>query len=332
MAFLFFTFLTRDRALSKRSRGGWKGTFDGEAVEEEQEEKEEGFSSFFLSRSRSLDSSKRSLLFFFDIDPIIFVRRNEGKFLWDHPLLIRWHLVWFAQGKGEKDNNNTTKKTASCASTFQFCTHDYPVYYISSTLQIRTYASSENEKQEIILVLHLPRTPKEEKRKKRIFIRDCTRSTRSNERMNPGIQKKRLLSRLCARTTRLYTRHAVFRCIRHARLRLYYSRWDYPEPFPATTTTTLYCLRLYALTHIYTHAVRNRSEMFDLLHVLSTAEKGLVSTDFQFIGIKDEGQRAIRNGSFIMDYMEKCENYIFKLYLFSTAAGRISFTEDSIYT
>lgn len=173
---------------------------------------------------------------------------------------------------------------------------------------------------------------KEEKRKKRIFIRDCTRSTRSNERMNPGIQKKRLLSRLCARTTRLYTRHAVFRCIRHARLRLYYSRWDYPEPFPATTTTTLYCLRLYALTHIYTHAVRNRSEMFDLLHVLSTAEKGLVSTDFQFIGIKDEGQRAIRNGSFIMDYMEKCENYIFKLYLFSTAAGRISFTEDSIYT
>ena len=26
--------------------------------------------------------------------------------------------------------------------------------------------------------------------------------------------------------------------------------------------------------------------MFDLLHVLSTAEKGLVSTDFQFIGIK----------------------------------------------
>ena len=89
---------------------------------------------------------------------------------------------------------------------------------------------------------------------------------------------------------------------------------------------------MYALTHIYTHAVRNRSEMFDLLHVLSTAEKGLVSTDFQFIGIKDEGQRAIRNGSFIMDYMEKCENYIFKLYLFSTAAGRISFTEDSIYT
>ena len=89
-------------------------------------------------------------------------------------------------------------------------------------------------------------------------------------------------------------------------------------------------------THLHTHtpyyAVRNRSEMFDLLHVLSTAEKGLVSTDFQFIGIKDEGQRAIRNGSFIMDYMEKCENYIFKLYLFSTAAGRISFTEDSIYT
>lgn len=74
--------------------------------------------------------------------------------------------------------------------------------------------------------------------------------------------------------------------------------------------------------------------MFDLLHVLSTAEKGLVSTDFQFIGIKDEGQRAIRNGSFIMDYMEKCENYIFKLYLFSTAAGRIksSLTEDSKYT
>merc|ERR1712100_746079 len=135
-------------------------------------------------------------------------------------------LYSFAEtrGKGEKDNNNTTKKTASCASTFQFCTHDYPVYYISSTLQIRTYASSENEKQEIILVLHLPRTPKKEKRKKRIFIRDCTRSTRSNERMNPGIQKKRLLSRLCARTTRLYTRHAVFRCIRHARLRLYYSR------------------------------------------------------------------------------------------------------------
>merc|ERR1711959_865281 len=62
--------------------GGWKGTFDGEAEEEEeeeeeQEEKEEGFSSFFLSRSRSLslslslslDSSKRSLLLFFDIDP-----------------------------------------------------------------------------------------------------------------------------------------------------------------------------------------------------------------------------------------------------------------------
>tara|TARA_A100001388_G_C28307057_1_gene283569 strand:- start:178 stop:423 length:246 start_codon:yes stop_codon:yes gene_type:complete len=81
LAFLFFTFLTREIALFRSARGGWKGTFDGEAAEEEQEEKEEGFSSFFLSRSRSLDSSKRSLLLFFDVDPIIFVRRNEGKFL-----------------------------------------------------------------------------------------------------------------------------------------------------------------------------------------------------------------------------------------------------------
>lgn len=47
---------------------------------------------------------------------------------------------------------------------FQFCTHDYPVYYISSTLQIRTpYASSENEKQEILV--HLPRTPRKRKGK-----------------------------------------------------------------------------------------------------------------------------------------------------------------------
>merc|ERR1712097_58134 len=63
------------------------------------------------------------------------------------------------RGEKEKRITTTRQKTASCASTFQFCTHDYPVYYISSTLQIRTYASSENEKQEIILVLHLPRTP-----------------------------------------------------------------------------------------------------------------------------------------------------------------------------
>ena len=211
-------------------------------------------------------------------------------------------------GKRRKGQQHD-KKTVSCANISSFVRTIIPfIIFRRHSRYVRTLLL---RKQEIILVLHLPRTPKEEKRKKRIFISDCTRSTRSNERMNPGIQKKRLLSRLCARTTRLYTRHAVFRCIRHARLRLYYSRWDYPEPFPATTTTTtLYCLRLYALTHIYTHAVRNRSEMFDLLHVLSTAEKGLVSTDFQFIGIKDEGQRAIRNGSFIMDYMEKCENYI----------------------
>jgi len=66
-----------DRALSKRARGGWKGTFDGEAVEEEeeQEEKEEGFSSFFLSRSRSVSLSRsrslstlpRDLYYFFSI-------------------------------------------------------------------------------------------------------------------------------------------------------------------------------------------------------------------------------------------------------------------------
>merc|ERR1712138_104858 len=40
----------------------------------EQEEKEEGFSSFFRSRSRSLDSSKRSLLLFFDVDPTNYIR------------------------------------------------------------------------------------------------------------------------------------------------------------------------------------------------------------------------------------------------------------------
>merc|ERR1711959_448035 len=138
--------------------GGWKGTFDGEAEEEEaeeegEEEKEEGFSSFFLSRSRSLslslslslDSSKRSLLLFFDIDP--------------------GHNYIRSPKRGEKEKRTTTRqKNSIMRQHFQFCTHDYPVYYISSTLQIRTpYASSENEKQEILV--HLPRTPRKRKGK-----------------------------------------------------------------------------------------------------------------------------------------------------------------------
>ena len=77
-----------DRALSKRARGGWKGTFDGEeAEEEEQEEKEEGFSSFFLSFSFSR-LFQEIFITFFRCRSIIFVRRNEGKFF-EIPLLIR---------------------------------------------------------------------------------------------------------------------------------------------------------------------------------------------------------------------------------------------------
>ena len=93
---------------------------------------------------------------------------------------------------------------------FQFCTHDYPVYYISSTLQIRTYASSENEKQEIILVLHLPRTPKEEKRKKTyIYTRLYTQYTleRTNEPRNP--EKKVIITFMRAHDTIIYSTRCI---------------------------------------------------------------------------------------------------------------------------
>ena len=136
---------------------------------------------------------------------------------------------------------------------FQFCTHDYPVYYISSTLQIRTYASSENEKQEIILVLHLPRTPKEEKRKKRIFIRDCTRSTRSNERMNPGIQKKKvIITFMRAHDTIIYST----RCIslyspRAASIILFPMRLSRTIPCNNNNNTVLFTLVRFD-THLHT--------------------------------------------------------------------------------
>jgi hypothetical protein len=117
---------------------------------------------------------------------------------------------------------------------------------------------------------------------------------------------------------------------------------------PASTTTTV---RLYALTHLHTHtpyyAIRNRSEMFDLsrsfLAQIAAEQKKvwfLYGFSVMFIGgiyrikrnWKDNDQK--RKLYYLLITWRKSENYTFKLYLFSTAAGRIksSLTEDSKYT
>merc|ERR1711939_34435 len=156
------TFLTREIALFRSARGGWKGTFDGEAAEEEQEEKEEGFSSFFLSFSFSFSRLFQEIF-------IIFFRCRSN--------YIR------SSKRGEKEKRITTtrqKKRHHAPALSSFVRTIIPfIIFRRHSRYVRTLLL---RKQEIILVLHLPRTPKEEKRKKRIFIRDCTRSTRSNER------------------------------------------------------------------------------------------------------------------------------------------------------
>ena len=121
--------------------------------------------SFFLvlvlSLSLSLDSSKRSLLLFFDIDPgqlYSFAETRVSSFEIHFDSMTPGLIRAGKRRKGQHDKKNSIMR-----QHFQFCTHDYPVYYISSTLQIRTYASSENEKQEILV--HLPRTPRKRKGK-----------------------------------------------------------------------------------------------------------------------------------------------------------------------
>jgi hypothetical protein len=90
-------------------------------------------------------------------------------------------------------------------------------------------------------------------------------------KMNPEEIRKRCLrarKKTNIRRLLLRTRRDDTRCIRHARLR--YATppdeiFQMNHSLPASTTTTV---RLYALTHLYTHtpyyAIRNRSEMFDL--------------------------------------------------------------------
>ena len=140
--------------------------FDGEVVEEEEQEEKEEALSFFLSRSLSLSTLPRDLYyFFFDIDPgqlYSFTETRVSSFeIHFDSIDDTWLIRAGKRRKGQHDKKQ--HRAIAPRQHFQFCTHDYPVYYISSTLQIRTYASSENEKQEILV--HLPRTPRKRKGK-----------------------------------------------------------------------------------------------------------------------------------------------------------------------
>ena len=134
---------------------------------------------------------------------------------------------------------------------FQFCTHDYPVYYISSTLQIRTYASSEKTRDHLSTTL-APDTKGREKEKTYIYTRLYTQYTleRTNEPRNP--EKKVIITFMRAHDTIIYST----RCIslyspRAASIILFPMRLSRTIPCNNNNNTVLFTLVRFD-THLHT--------------------------------------------------------------------------------